>query len=263
MHCEARWIFQFDLTNFFYDVTEIDVFRIFHGLGYRALLAFELARLCTTTHLPYGVKRLFLHSSKSVVSLLHGQNPPPDEDEAYPYPERAGFAGVLPQGAPTSPMLSNLAARKLDDALNQYALENGFVYTRYADDIAISASHLNSARSVGKIQRNIIHRIRKCGFNENIQKTRVAGPGSKKTVLGLLVDGRTPRLSRETCHRIDRLLHASIKYELAPVAAHEGFESAYGFFNHMSGLIAFVRDVDRQRWEEFSERFKMIKPPWA
>ena len=51
-HCGARWLLQYDLRDFFYDITEIDVFRIFERVGYRRLLAFELARLCTTTRLP-------------------------------------------------------------------------------------------------------------------------------------------------------------------------------------------------------------------
>jgi len=160
-------------------------------------------------------------------------------------------------------MLSGLAARKLDDSLATYAADNGFIYTRYADDITISTSNLASARLVGKIQRNVVRRIRQSGFKENVKKTRVAGPGSKKVVLGLLVDGGAPRLSRETYHRIDRLLHASVKYDLAPTAAHEGFESAYGFYNHIAGLIAFVKDVDQERWKDFFERFKTINPPWG
>jgi RNA-directed DNA polymerase len=261
MHCGAKWIFQFDLTNFFYDVTEIDVYRIFHGLGYRPLLAFEFARLCTTTHLPYGLRRLLFHRGKSHLEIPDDAAASDSQSRSMPHPDVSRIMGVLPQGAPTSPMLSSFAARKLDDSLTKYAADNGFVYTRYADDITISTSNLASPRLIGNIQRNIVRRIRQSGFKENIKKTRVAGPGSKKIVLGLLVDGSAPRLSRETYHRIDRLLHASIKFELAPTAAHEGFESAYGFYNHIAGLIAFVKDVDQQRWEEFAERFQMIKPP--
>lgn len=153
------------------------------------------------------------------LSLLSANNPfdvdtATDSDEEiikFPYPDEYGVMGVLPPGAPTSPMLSNLAARKLDESLDKYALDNGFVYTRYADDITISASNLASARLVGKIQRNIIRRIRQSGFKENTKKTGVAGPGSKKTVLSLLVDGCAPRLSREMYRRIDRLLYASTK----------------------------------------------------
>ena len=91
-----------------------------------------------------------------------------------------------PQGAPTSPMLSNLAAFDLDQKLTAFADLSGFVYTRYADDLTFSAcGELPARMSIGDIHRTIVDTIRKCGFRENLKKTRVAGPGSKKVVLGL------------------------------------------------------------------------------
>lgn len=249
MHCGAKWLFQFDIKDFFYSVSELDVFRIFRSLGYRRLLAFEMARLTTTTHLPKRLEHLIYHEVKL-------------EEDSLPYPERPGYLGVLPQGAPSSPMLSNLAALGLDEALSKYAIEMGFVYTRYADDITISAVRLPGSINVNKIRRAVIGCIRTADFRENVKKTRIARPGSKKTVLGLLVDGEVPRLSKEIRNRIDRHLHASLKYGLKETAAHEGFDSAYGFFNHLSGLLAFVKDVDRLRWESFNERYKRIESSW-
>ena len=267
MHCGARWLFQFDLTDFFYDITEIDVCRVFQALGYRNLLAFELARLCTTTHLPQCQKRLLFHSAPLDYFGRFASRIEADESfndtPIMPYPDRSGVLGVLPQGAPTSPMLSNLVARKLDELLYAFALDQRFVYTRYADDITFSASTFPKQQTIGNIHRNIVRLIRQAGFKENNKKTRVAGPGSRKIVLGLLVDGGEPRISKETYHRIDRHLHASAKYGLAHVASHEGFDSAYGFFNHLSGLIAFVKDVDQKRWHDFSYRFKKISIPWS
>lgn len=248
MHCGARWLFQFDLSDFFYDVTEIDVFRIFQRLGYRKLLAFELARICTTTRLPAHLKCTF---------KVHRYFP----EHHHPYGVTYDV-GVLPQGAPTSPMLSNLAARELDERLFGFALANGFVYTRYADDITLSAIELPSRVSVGDIHRQITHIVRTCGFRENKKKTRVAGPGSRKIVLGLLVDGDQPRISRETYNRIDRRLYAAQKFGIAETASHEGFDSAYGFYNHLAGLISFVNDVDKKRWADFDKRLSEITLPW-
>ena len=48
--------------------------------------------------------------------------------------------GVLPQGAPSSPILSNIICRGLDDQLQEVARRHGCRYTRYADDITISTS---------------------------------------------------------------------------------------------------------------------------
>jgi RNA-directed DNA polymerase len=235
------------LKHFFYDITEIDVYKILMGLGYRNLLAFELARLCTTTHLPKPLKCLLYHY--------------PNE-ENFSYPDQMGYVGVLPQGAPSSPMLANLAALELDKKLHKFCIENGFVYTRYADDLTISAIEILSKLSIGSIHRKIIGIIRKCRFKENPDKTRIAGPGSKKIVLGLLVDDSTPRLSKETFKRIDRHLHATERYGLEATANHEKFDSPFGFYNHLSGLVAFVKDVDIKRWEKFMPRLKAIKVPW-
>lgn len=252
-HCEARWLFHFDLKDFFYSVSEMTVYNIFKKLGYSNLLSFELARLCTTTRLPKDYKRVLVHKVDSHFSFDLKSK------KDYPHFEKEGIMGVLPQGAPTSPMLANLAAFTLDEDLYKFASQNGFTYTRYADDITISASHISSKLSIGNIQRHVIGIIRKNHFLENPEKTRIAGPGSRKIVLGLLVDGPEPRISRQTYKRIDRFLHAMEKYGIEAVASHERFESTYGFHNHISGLIAFVKDVDQKRWKEFDIRFKKIK----
>lgn len=259
MHCGARWLFQYDLKDFFYDVNEIDVYRIFQEMGYRNLLAFELSKLCTTTHLPMWQKRLLYHDSESDSFDLFADG---TEKGQFPYNDRSGNVGVLPQGAPTSPMLSNLAAKELDTFLHEYAMDHGFVYTRYADDITISSADNSSVRSKGEIHRSIVRRIRRARFRENEKKTRIAGPGSKKVVLGLLVDGEVPRLSRDTYRRVDRLLYAAKEFGWEATATHHGFDSAFGFHNHLSGLVRFVHDVDLKRWTDFSERLSSIPVPW-
>ncbi len=259
-HTCARWLFQFDLSDFFYAVNEAQVFKLFSEMGYRELLAFELARLCTTTRLPRNKREYLIRRPGQPLFPRLGIEANTD---GLPYPLTPGDLGVLPQGAPTSPMLSNLVAAKLDVSLSGFADEFGFIYTRYADDITISAANLPSSVAIGTIYHRIINCIRKAGFYENRKKIRIAGPGSKKVVLGLLVDGPEPRISRETYKRIDRHLHAVSVYEWEATAAHEGFDSAFGFHNHVCGLISFVKDVDLKRWEEFSTRLlKLPVPSW-
>lgn len=249
-HCGARWLFQFDLKNFFYSVSEFDVYDVFAELGYRPLLAFEMARICTTTRLPKHLMP-YLWTNRSHKSHSYRF-----------YADRSGATGVLPQGAPTSPMLSNLVARGLDEALTAFSALYGFVYTRYADDLTLSCGgDLPKGMAIGDLHRKVIEIIRKNGFRENNDKTRIAGPGSKKIVLGLLVDGNAPRLSKETFKRIDRYLHAALKYGLTDVARHEKFDSPIGFYNHLSGLIAFVKDVDKARWEMFHSRSLSLQSP--
>jgi len=244
-HCNARWLFKFDLKNFFYDVNEIDVYKIFISLGYRKLLSFELARLCTTIHFPKKFINLLIHKVTNC---------------DYPYPEYNEKIGVLPQGAPTSPMLANLAAINIDEALLNYSQKFGFVYTRYADDITISARDIPSNLSIDTIHNQIVKIIFDQGFKVNTKKTSIARPGSRKVVLGLLVDGELPRISKKTYKRIDRLLYASEKYGIEKTAKNEKFRSAFGFMNHLTGLIAYVKDVDTERWEHFQNRMVSLNP---
>ncbi len=250
MHCGARWLFQFDLKDFFYNINEFKIYKIFRNIGYTPLLSLELTRLCTTIKLPYE-KRNYCYNKKNAtvysfyneISNMHLHD----------------IIGVLPQGASTSPMLSNLAAKELDEMLLTYAMKYNFVYTRYADDITFSAINLPKNKSVREIQRDIIGIIRKCNFIENSKKVRVAGPGAKKIVMGLLVDGKNPRLSKETYKRIERLLYATQKFGLVATAEHEGFDSVYGFYNHIKGLVAFVKDVDSKRYAEFNKTLTNIQ----
>jgi RNA-directed DNA polymerase len=248
MHCGAKWLFQYDLTDFFYHISEVDVYHIFQKIGYGNLLSFEMARLCTTIRLP-----------KLLNSYLH--KPKHCDDTDFPYKKTYNI-GVLPQGASTSPMLSNLAAETLDIELSAFAFKHGLVYTRYADDLTFSTIDLPHNISIGDIHRQIVGIIRHSNFKENKQKIRIAGPGSKKVVLGLLVDGETPRLSKEMYHRIERHLHAALKYGITDTALHEGFDSAFGFYNHLSGLISYVHDVDKQRWSEFNKQLSILQLPW-
>ena len=252
-HCGARWIFHYDLKDFFYSVTEATVYEIFKKMGYRPLLAFELARICTTTLLPNQLKSYLCRRWWRFER----------EKEHYKfYNYFKGGMGVLSQGASTSPMLGNLAARALDIGLTKFSDKYGFVYTRYADDLTLSiSSELPAKFSIGAIHQAIIKIINQSGFKENSKKTRVSGPGAKKIVLGLLVDGQIPRISKETFKRIDRNLHAANKYGLVDVAKHENFDSAIGFYNHLRGLVAFVKDVDLERWKLFNERFESLQLP--
>jgi len=114
-------------------------------------------------------------------------------------------------------------------------------------------------KSIARIKREIISIIRKNGFSENCEKIRVAGPGAKKLILGLLVDGEKPRLTKELRKRIDRNLYSIEKFGIKAVASNDGFDSVYGFFNHISGLMSFIHDVDIDQWENFYSRFQKIK----
>ena len=60
------------------------------------------------------------------------------------------FRGSLPQGAPTSPIISNMICVKMDKEIDQLARKYGYIYTRYADDISLSTLDNNFANPIVK-----------------------------------------------------------------------------------------------------------------
>ena len=227
-HAGCRWLVKMDVRRFFESIREPDVYRVFRELGYGALVAFEMARLCT--RLP----------SAHVVSARWTKEPEP----AAPYRQCA--VGHLPQGAPTSPMLANLAVRKLDEQLHALARECGWSYTRYADDLAFSTTEPRSRGRAMALAKLAERKLTAFGFMANRQKTTILPPGARKILLGVLVDRAEPHLTRAFRNNIETHLYALTHPKIGPKAHRNarGFASTIGMKRHVEGLIAFAHQVD-------------------
>ncbi len=108
----------------------------------------------------------------------------------------------------------------------------------------------------GKLHE-VISLIRKHGFVENDEKIRIGGPGSRKRILGLLVDRDKPRISKDFYKRLDRLFYSIEQFGIKAVAEFDKFESVFGFFNHLSGLMSYLHDVDIENGNILIRNFKM------
>lgn len=112
------------------------------------------------------------------------------------------FKGRLPQGAPTSPMIANLACLRLDRRLAGLASKQGMEYTRYADDLTFSGSE-SIIRYIPAIKKIVNAE----GFQIAIPKLRIHRKGSRQEVTGLTVNQRVsvPRVIRR---RLRAAVHA-------------------------------------------------------
>ncbi|MFQ5534348.1 MAG: reverse transcriptase family protein [Sphingomonadales bacterium] len=233
LHCGCKWLIKMDVRRFFESVSEIAAYRVFNDLGYEPLVSFELARICTRLG----------PETRSKWKLQWRARYREHEIERY----RNSRIGHLPQGAPTSPMLSNLAMIEFDRAISEIARKNSLIYTRYADDICLSKHDKNFSRKrASKIIGQVSAEMGKHGLSPNIAKTKVSPPGARKVVLGLLVDGDEPKLSREFRARLRQHLHYLTHLGFGPAAhaKNRGFTSVEGMRNHIEGLIAYAHDID-------------------
>ena len=234
-HCGCRWLIKLDVKNFFESISEISAYRVFRGLGYQPLVAFELTRLSTrlgSNTMLRRRKRWRKHDfseHKAIKAYQHGR------------------MGHLPQGAPTSPMLANLAMVMFDEQLSALTSRNGLTYTRYADDVALSTTSDDFTRDkAAKLIGQVYALMGKHGLSPNATKTRVVPPGGRKVVLGLLVDGDTPRLTREFKSALRMHLHFLRHPEIGPArhAVRRGFTAVAGLRNYIEGLVSFSRQIE-------------------
>lgn len=105
------------------------------------------------------------------------------------------YKGVLPQGAPTSPILTNIICERLDWRLSKLAKRYNLKYSRYADDISFSGM-VNVFHKDGRFVEELQHYIQKEGFTINPEKTRLNTIGGRQEVTGLTVNEK-PNVSKQ------------------------------------------------------------------
>jgi hypothetical protein len=139
-------------------------------------------------------------------------------------------ARACPQGAPTSPGLSNALVVKLDHRLAGLARRFGFAYTRYADDLTFSGDDVASAHALHRFATRV---LKEEGFALNSAKTRVMRRGRQQRVTGVTVN-EVLGVSREERRRMRAALH---QLRLAQQRGEETARAAA----HLEGKLAYVQ----------------------
>ena len=190
------------------------------------------------------------------------------------------FNNQLPQGAPTSPIASNMICAKMDSQLLRLAQRHRCIYTRYADDITFSTSMptfpvaLARAAPSGQVEVGVelAQIISENGFEINPRKVRLQTRYQRQGVTGLTVN-EFPNVKREFIRQIRAMLHAWERFELE--AAEEVFLRKYykkhrnpdkdppSFAQIVKGKIEFlrmVRGTDDSFYRCFSDQLRKLAP---
>lgn len=211
-HVGKAIVVNLDLSDFFPTIAFYRVRAVFERYGYSGSVASVLALLCT-------------ECPRTTVTYAGAK-----------YEAATGPRG-LPQGAPTSPGLSNQVARKLDKRLLGVAAKLGLTYTRYADDLTFSGS-AELAGKIGWLLAKVRHIAQEEGFSVNEKKTRVMRRSAAQTVTGIVVNDK-PSVSRDELRRLRAILHRA-KTEGLDAQNREGRPN---FRDWLRGKIAFVSMV--------------------
>lgn len=239
-HAGRPVVVRLDLEAFFAAVSAGRVFGILRAAGYPEPVAVTLTGLMTNV-VPRAVWRSAPRPAHPALLDRHARL---GRRLATPH---------LPQGAPTSPALANLARYGLDRRLRGLAERFEATYTRYADDLTFSGDRrlLPAMRTLLRAADRIASEE---GFRLDDAKTRVATSAQQQRVAGLVVNVR-PNVAREEYDRLKAVLHDAALH--GPAAANRSGRS--DFRAHLQGRVAWVATISPPRGARLRTAFDAIE----
>jgi len=208
-HVGAAVVVNVDLKDFFPTVTYRRVKGLFARLGYSEEVATVLGLLCSEPEIA--------EARLDGITYFVARGP-----------------RRLPQGAPTSPAITNALCRRLDRRIAGYAARHAFTYTRYADDLTLSTRQADA--KIGSALAFLRKVVTAEGFTVHPDKIRVVRTGRRQEVTGVVVNAK-PAVVRAELRRFRALLHHIAKDGPAGKRWGRGgdvFAAALGFASYVA-----------------------------
>lgn len=180
LHVDKNYVFNIDLENFFPNIHQARVWK----------------KLQTP---PFNLNGEKIEIANLLANLV-----------CFQYEKGSSEKNFLPQGAPTSPILSNIICHRLDKKLFELAKAYNVKYTRYADDMTFSSDH-NVYQENSEFLQKLFSIIQSENFKINPKKTRLQKKGYKQEVTGLIVNEKI-NVSRSYIKNLRALIHMVEKY---------------------------------------------------
>lgn len=227
-HVNCNLVVNADLKDFFPTINVFRVMGLFRSFGYSPAVATIFALLvteCPRQEIIFGGQKLHVAT---------------------------GPRG-LPQGACTSPMISNLIARNLDRRFDALATKMGWTYTRYADDLTFSIAS-GGEDKLGYLTARIRHICQDEGFEVNESKTRVLRQSNRQTVTGIVVNDK-PNVDRKTIRTIRAILHNAKKTGIEA----QNKSNRPDFSRWLLGMIAYISMVNAEKGQQLRRTYDQLQ----
>jgi RNA-directed DNA polymerase len=172
--------------------------------------------------------------------------------------------GRLPMGAPTSPVLSNLAFQKVEMDIQAYANQYGWHFTRYADDMSFSSDKPITLHQIDALE-NI---VKLYGYEFNPNKVMLYGPDEEKSVTGLRLDNIEGRVELHHTFPHDFQREAKRLKDILTVQGHLHYKDSIWvtqYKQQIGGKLQFAEQVLGNQHPDFRILEKMyddaLQPP--
>ena len=225
-HVGAEVLVNVDLKDFFPSITFHRVEGLFRSFGYSPAVA-------------------------TIMSLLCSECPRREMKYAGQVYHVATGTRALPQGACTSPAISNLVTRHLDVRFSAMAKKLNWNYTRYADDMTFSTKQADPA--IGYLLARIRHVSEDEGFVVNEKKTRVLRKHTRQVVTGVVVNDQTS-IDRRTVRKLRAILHNAKTTGLEA----QNRDRIPNFADWLQGMIAWVEMVHPKQGVKLRSQFDQL-----
>jgi len=223
-HAGAGVVIKFDIKDFYPTITMPRVKGLLRKAGYGEQVATIMAMLCT-------------ESPRDEIEI--------DGKTHYV----ATGPRSLPQGAPTSPSITNALCLRLDARLAGLARKFGFAYTRYADDMTFSSQ---DDAAIGKLKFAVRRIVGEEGFTVHPAKTRIMRAGRRQKVTGLVVNATTDGPSVRVPRKVRRQMRAAVHNR---AQGKEGRES----LAHLAGMAAYIHMTDPKLGRALLEQIARLR----
>lgn len=209
-------------------VIALDIADFFHNIGYGAV---------------YGIFQQMGYSKPVCVMLSR----------------LCTLHGSLPQGAPTSPMLSNMFFMDADQKIFHYCRERKIQYTRYADDMIFSGNDIYTNHLISYVKMLLTSKH----LELNASKTKVMGRGARQRVTGVVVNDKM-QVQRGYRDKIRQEVYYITKYGLTSHWENihrklpAWINSPLLYLKHLMGKVYFVLQINPHD-DDFLMYEKMLK----
>lgn len=228
-HIGAGVVVNMDLKNFFPTIDYKRVYGFYKKLGFSPQIATVLSLICTIPE----EEKIKVHGVEW--NLNRGTR-------------------HLPQGAPTSPMLTNLICRRMDHRMAGIAKNLGFRYTRYADDMTFSGP-ASARANIKKLKWQTLSVIKDEDFVLHPDKTHIMPNGHRKEVTGIVVNNKIniPRKKlkafRATLYQIEKD---------GPIGKSWG-DPSVDVLSSIEGYARYIYMVNSDKGKQYLAQVKRIK----
>ena len=149
---------------------------------------------------------------------------------------------VLPQGAPTSPYLSNLIFKEADTIISEFCKQRKIKYTRYADDLSFSGDF-----DENELLDKVTETIKNLSLHINERKTKLMTPDMRQTVTGIVVNEK-PQVTFRKRNELRQAMYYIMKFGFEEHRVYKEINQA-NYLEHLLGKINFVLQINPNDFE--------------